>query len=170
MVLNHVDRLDFAMKKGHGGHLLFAKAQGQRQQQQMGPTYNLSRFEQQLIEKAAKEAKEEKAKKFSSEKSFRTADTDEELKFEDASEEANEQEDVFNLFNEEIEVPKMTRKRSVNVYTERVVRLLRRKLQDIDRFSGLTGVRMVSFELESSDSSFFSPDSDQTLHSHRSQV
>ena len=74
------------------------------------------------------------------------------------------------MFNEEIEVPKMTRKRSVNVYTERVVRLLRRKLQDIDRFSGLTGVRMVSFELESSDSSFFSPDSDQTLHSHRSQV
>ena len=139
----------------------------------MGPTYHLNKFEQQLIEKAAKsaqEAKAAKAKNFSPVKSFRTADTDEELKSEDASAEANEQEDVNNLFSEEIEVPTLTRKRSVNVYTDRVVQLLRRKLQDIDRFSGLTGVRMVSFELESSDSSFFSPDSDQTLHSHKSQL
>ena len=59
----------------------------------MGPTYHLNKFEQQLIEKAAKaaqEAKAEKAKNFSPVKSFRTADTDEELKSEDASVEANE--------------------------------------------------------------------------------
>ena len=84
--------------------------------------------------------------------------------YEDTKE--NEQDDVGNYDPDLIEVPKMVRKRSANIYTARVVRMFNKRLQDFVRFSGLTGVRTVSDEL--SESSFFSADSDQTLHSHKS--
>ena len=67
----------------------------------------------------------------------------------------------------EIEIPKIPRKKSANIYTARVVRMFNKKLQDFCRFSGLTGVRTVSDEL--TESSYFDADSDQTLHSHESR-
>ena len=70
-----------------------------------------------------------------------------------------EHDDVGNYDPDLIDVPKMARKRSANIYTTRVVRMFNKRLQDFVRFSGLTGVRTVSDEL-CSESSFFSADSD----------
>ena len=72
----------------------------------------------------------------------------------------------YDLKND-IEIPKLVRKNSANIYTARVVRMFNKKLQDWCRFSGLTGVRTVSDEL--TESSYFDADSDQTLHSHESR-
>ena len=93
---------------------------------------------------------------------------DDQSPYEDQKQFEEEDDELANYdLNKDLEIPKMVRKNSANIYTARVVRMFNKKLQDWCRFSGLTGVRTVSDELD--DSSYFDADSDQTLHSHESR-
>ena len=66
-------------------------------------------------------------------------------------------------------VPKLIRKRSANMAGAKITRMLRKKLFDYVRFSGLTGVRTVSDDLSLTHqaSSEFAAASDQTMNSNR---
>lgn len=84
---------------------------------------------------------------------------DDQNPYEDQKPFEEEDDELANYdLNKDLEVPKMVRKNSANIYTARVVRMFNKKLQDWCRFSGLTGVRTVSDEL--TDSSYFDADSD----------
>lgn len=86
--------------------------------------------------------------------------------------EEQEEEEVDDLFDPDlIEVPKLIRKMSANMAGARFTRMLRKKLFEFVRFSGLTGIRTVSDELSitNGSSSDFEADSDQTLHSNRDE-